>query len=423
MLQRLRGRGDGDGCAVHGHGSGVGLVDAVEEARELGAAGAEEPGEAHDLAAAELDVGRVERALPADAGGPVHGLARGDLARGALAVEGAEGLQVLADHLGDEPGPVDVAREVLAHEPAVAEHREAVADREDLVEEVGDEEDGDALVAEAAHHAEEALDLVGVEAGGRLVEDQDLRVEHGRPADRHELLQREADGGERRARIQVAEPHARQHLGGGGVRALPIDAEAAAPLVAEHDVLADGEVPAEVDLLVDRGDPRGLRVGGAGEAALGAVDDDASGVDPVDARERRDQRRLPGAVLAHERVDLAGEEPEVHPVERLDAREGDGDAPHLDDGAGCLHARAPFLRRRRRLAGGGGGANDPPRLPVWPCGRVRTSGRAARWRPSRRSRTRRTGRRSTTRRSRRRAASARPRARCRRTAGCTRRRS
>ena len=51
----------------------------------------------------------------------------------------------------------------------------------------------------------------------------------------------------------------------------------------------------------------------------------------VHAGQRLDQRRLAGAVLAHERVHLAGAEHEVHAVEREDAREADGDAAHRDE--------------------------------------------------------------------------------------------
>ncbi len=46
--------------------------------------------------------------------------------------------------------PIEVAGEELALVPSVAQHREAVADRVDLVEEVRDEEDGDALIAQAS---------------------------------------------------------------------------------------------------------------------------------------------------------------------------------------------------------------------------------------------------------------------------------
>jgi hypothetical protein len=46
----------------------------------------------------------------------------------------------------------------------------------------------------------------------------------------------------------------------------------------------------------------------------------------VHPRERLDEGRLPGPVLAEERVHLAGQEPEVDLVERLHPGKGDGDA-------------------------------------------------------------------------------------------------
>src|SRR5690606_3658087 len=98
-----------------------------------------------------------------------------------------------------------------------------------------------------------------------------------------------------------------------------------------------GEVRDEVDLLVDRGNPRGLCITGALEAAFLPGDDDRSGVDAVDASERLDQGRLAGAVLAHQRMDLSLEEAEVHAIERLHSGECDRYPPHLDDGQFFIH--------------------------------------------------------------------------------------
>ncbi len=57
---------------------------------------------------------------------------------------------------------------------AVAQHRDAVGDREHLAELVGDEDDRLALVDEAADDGEELVDLAGRQYGRRLVEDQDV---------------------------------------------------------------------------------------------------------------------------------------------------------------------------------------------------------------------------------------------------------
>src|SRR5690606_1981577 len=112
---------------------------------------------------------------------------------------------------------------------------------------------------------------------------------------------------------------------------LPVDAARAARLVAQHDVLPDREVRTEVDLLIDGGDAGPLRVGRRREDAAAPRDGDLTGVDGVDAGERLDERRLARAVLAHERVDLAGAQREVHTVEREHTGKANGDAGHLDD--------------------------------------------------------------------------------------------
>ncbi len=232
---------------------------------------------------------------------------------------------------------IEVALEVLPDELTVAQDRDAVADRVDLVEEVRDEEDGDTLVAKTSHHGEEDLDLGGVQARGRLVEDENLGVGDHRAADRDELLQRDRDGREGCAGVEVAEPHAGEGVLGLGVGLPPVDAEGAADLVPEHHVLTDGEVRAEVDLLVHRGDAGGLRGRRSREVALLAEDEDVARVDLIDAGQRLDQGRLPRAVLTHEGVDLAGEEPEVDLVECLDAGERDRCAADFDDRGGFGH--------------------------------------------------------------------------------------
>ena len=193
-----------------------------------------------------------------------------------------------------------------------------------------DEEDGDAAVAQVADDVEELLDLAAVEARGGLVEHEHAGVGDHRPADRDELLDGDGVLGAASSGCRCG-ARGCQVARGLGVRRRPVDAAARAGLVTEHDVLADRQVLAEVDLLVDGRDAGGLRVGGAGRHAGLPADRDGAAVDRVDAGERLDQRRLAGAVLAHEGVDLAGAEGEVDAVEGEDAREADGDPAHRGD--------------------------------------------------------------------------------------------
>jgi hypothetical protein len=107
-----------------------------------------------------------------------------------------------------------------------------------------------------------------------------------------------------------------EHLCGPPPHRGTVDESEPARLAAETDVLGHRHVRQQVDLLVHRTDARGQGVGGAGEADGAPGQDDRSLVRVQRPGEGLDQRRLPGSVLAHQRVDLAPENPEVDGVER-----------------------------------------------------------------------------------------------------------
>ena len=111
-------------------------------------------------------------------------------------------------------------------------------------------------------------------------------------------------------------------------------------LVAEVDVLGDGEATDQVELLVDRRDAEvhgRLRVA---EVHLLALPGDRALVGLVHPGEDLDQGRLAGAVLAEQAVHLAREDVEVDPAERDDAWETLHDVGHAQEGGGAVACHA-----------------------------------------------------------------------------------
>ena len=352
--------GDGvDGAAqpgrppVHRDGAGVGAVGAEEQPGQLRPPGPEQACQAEHLAGVHGDVGGGDRAGPAEPGrGQGRGVGEvGDVGR-RLAVEVGQDGELVADHLGHHLQPGECGDRVLADELPVAQDRRAVGDRVDLVEEVGDEQHRDAARAQVADHPEELLHLVGVEAGGGLVEDQDGGVEVDRPGDGYQLLDGQRVPAEHRVGVD-AQVEPGQQRGGALAHRAPVDPPESAWLAAEHDVLRDGEVGAEVHLLVDRRDPGLLGRAGSREHLLLAADPDRARVDAVDPGQRLDQGGLARAVLPHEGVHLAGQQAEVDPVERLDSGKGDRDVAHLHHRLRFAHGSSSLGMRRADTRGRG----------------------------------------------------------------------
>jgi hypothetical protein len=107
-----------------------------------------------------------------------------------------------------------------------------------------------------------------------------------------------------------------------------VDHPAPHRLAAEEDVLGDGPVGEEVELLVDDRDAVVLGVERVVQLDRLAVDGDRARVGAVHAGEDLHQGRLAGAVLADDRVDLARGAGEVDAVQDGDAVEGLDDAGH-----------------------------------------------------------------------------------------------
>ena len=96
--------------------------------------------------------------------------------------------KIAADHRADEVVGGQAGQLARQHEAPVAQDGHALAEREDLLEPVRDEEDGDARLAQRRRDAEQALDLDRRQGGGRLVHHDHPRVERQRLGDLDELL-------------------------------------------------------------------------------------------------------------------------------------------------------------------------------------------------------------------------------------------
>ena len=235
-------------------------------------------------------------------------------------------LDVAAGHVAGELGGGERAARKLRHYLAIAHHGAPVGDGDDLVEAMGDVEDRDAGLLQAFDHREEARHLALLQRSRRLVENEHARIARERPRDGDRLalgegqlihplieIERQIEPVERVARerqhARAVEPPARQAL------TAPPE-QRARRQVAEHHVLGDREGGDDAQLLADHRDAARVRVGGRPELDGLAVHKDAPRLGPVDAAEDLDQRRLAGAVLAHERVHLARRQVELHVIQR-----------------------------------------------------------------------------------------------------------
>ena len=226
--------------------------------------------------------------------------------------------------------------------PPVAHHGDPPSDPEHLVEPVRDVDDGDAAGGKALDEREELRHLTAGERRRRLVHDEHLCVVALARRSRggsgqslgnlHHLPLRETKAADRRARI---DGHAEvvEQRGRALVQRAPVDdAAPACGQLPQEDVLGDREVRDEVQLLVDDADPEVAGVARAANLDGLTIEADLAGVLAVRAAEDLHQRRLPGAVLAEQHVDVAGVKRQVDVVERDDAGKHLPDAAHLEHG-------------------------------------------------------------------------------------------
>ena len=135
---------------------------------------------------------------------------------------------------------------------AVAEDRDAVGEVGDLAPPVRGEDHALPALAEPAHQREQPLHLLLGERGGRLIEEEDVRVAEERARDLDDLAVRERERRGKLVRVDSLDPEPREDLVGASGELAPVD-QTRAPLrlVVEEEVLRDAHLPDQCQLLVE----------------------------------------------------------------------------------------------------------------------------------------------------------------------------
>ena len=186
---------------------------------------------------------------------------------------------------------------------AVTQDGDDVPDALDLIHVMGDEDHGHALLLEFLHDEEKLLAFLTGQGGGRLVQDEDGCVLHQGFGDFHHLLAGDAQFAHRLVHVFL-ETDAGQSPLGLLAHGRPVDESSMRRQMPQEEVLHDGQLRDQVELLVDDGYaqvPGGVHIGDPG---LFPVDLDMPFVRLVDAAHHLDDGRFPGPVLPKEHVDL-----------------------------------------------------------------------------------------------------------------------
>ena len=247
-------------------------------------------------------------------------------------------------HQLGEVGLIGLGRDPLAHHLASPDDRDPVRDLEDLVELVADEQDAVTFRGETAQDLEDLLGLLRRQDRGRLVEDQDPRIAIERLEDLDPLLPAHGQGADLGVGIDL-EAEALAELTDPAARFLAVEEDRIGHrLVAEEDVLGDGEDRDQHEVLVDHVDAAGDRVRRPGDVDLFAVEQDLALVRTRESIEDVHEGRLACAVLAEQGMDLARFDVEVDRVVGDHARVALRDAAHLESGCSNRVDRAGHRR-------------------------------------------------------------------------------
>jgi hypothetical protein len=194
---------------------------------------------------------------------------------------------------------------------------------------VADEHDRHAVGRESTEGREQRVDLLRDQDGRRLVEDEDPAIARERLEDLDALLLADREGVHARVGTDANAEAIGGHLRGphGGIQ---VERDARSP--AEGQVLGHGHRPDEREVLRDHADARRDGVLRRADDELTPVDQDGPRVRVGQPVQDAHQRRLAGAVLAQQGVDLAALDGEVDRVVRDERPEVLGDPAQLDRG-------------------------------------------------------------------------------------------
>ena len=172
------------------------------------------------------------------------------LVLGAVRLDGGQVIEVLTKHRRNKANPRQLRHRIGTDQTSISENRDGIADLIDLFQEMRDKDDADALLLQRAHHRKQLLNLLVIERGGRLIQDQHLRVHIHRTGDGHHLLQRDRIVLQLPAHINRKIQTLHQLLRPLVHRAAVDCMELCHRLPPDKQILRDRQIRAQVDLLV-----------------------------------------------------------------------------------------------------------------------------------------------------------------------------
>ena len=209
--------------------------------------------------------------------------------------------------------------------------------------------------------APEPLHVVAGKRRGRLVQQQQARLARDGAGDLDLLLRRQRERPHFGTRVDIVEAE----IGEGAPHVLlglaPPDVPAGSGrLVGQQHVLHDREIADQRDFLIGGLDVEPVGVPWRMDVCGAVEQSNLAGVRPAETAQDLDQRRLPRAILAEERVDLAARDGERDLVERNGRAERLAQAAGLDRRRLTIHGRHPRAARSYR----GQGAQRPALRPL-----------------------------------------------------------
>src|ERR1700733_13652517 len=222
----------------------------------------------------------------------------------------------------DERLHVGFSRVERADIRPVAENRHAVRDAEDLVQPMRHVDDADPMRDDRPDRIKKDLLLVPGQPRSWLAQNQPAPPADQRFGDFRHLPVGKGQRPHCRTRIEGDVVGLEKRLGFRHEATFLEKSEPGAWLTPEHKVGCDRERFDKAKVLIDDRDPSFPRFCGAAESDGPAFDLDRTSVEAVDAAEDLDERRLAGAVLPKQRMNLARLHLEADAAQRPHAAEG-----------------------------------------------------------------------------------------------------